>query len=184
MDCNQLRTLIVEPVIREIAVNSDPSWHQITRYSKECEDLMIGTYAQESACGRYIKQIVGPALGPWQMESKTHDDVWKLYINSRMKIGGTILKMCQMSNPPAASMMIDNIRYACCMARVYYLYIDFVKKLNKPIPTTLEGQAQYWKEHYNTSQGKGTVEEYIANYKRFNGIKDEKIKDDKGANKK
>lgn len=34
---------------------------------------------------------------------------------------------------------------------------------NKPgtIPNTLEGQAKYWKEHYNTSSGKGTVEDFI-----------------------
>jgi hypothetical protein len=179
MDCNQLRTIIVAPVIKEISINSDSSWQHVTKYSQECEDLLVGTYAQESGCGRYIKQLYGPALGPWQMEPKTHDDVWKFYINTRIKIGGTILKMCQMSSQPAASMMVDNIRYACCMARVYYLYIDFIKKLNKPIPTTLEGQAQYWKEHYNTMQGKGTVEEYIANYKRFNGIKEDKIKEDK-----
>ena len=30
------------------------------------------------------------------------------------------------------------------------------------IPETLEKRAQYWKQHYNTSLGKGTVRHYIA----------------------
>ena len=36
--------------------------------------------------------------------------------------------------------------------------------LNIPaaIPTDLKGQAQYWKTHYNTEKGKGTVEDFIS----------------------
>lgn len=30
-----------------------------------------------------------------------------------------------------------------------------------PIPATLQGRAQYWKTHYNTRLGKGTVEGYL-----------------------
>jgi len=30
-----------------------------------------------------------------------------------------------------------------------------------PIPTSLEGRANYWKQHYNSSAGKGTPAEYI-----------------------
>ena len=30
------------------------------------------------------------------------------------------------------------------------------------IPTDLNGQAQYWKTHYNTEKGKGTVEDFIS----------------------
>ena len=35
--------------------------------------------------------------------------------------------------------------------------------LNNPtvIPTTVRGQAQYWKEYYNTEKGKGTVQDFI-----------------------
>ena len=29
------------------------------------------------------------------------------------------------------------------------------------IPQTLEGQAAYWKEHYNSSEGAGTVNRFI-----------------------
>lgn len=35
------------------------------------------------------------------------------------------------------------------------------------IPGDLAGQAQYWKTYYNTVAGKGTVDEYIANWNRY-----------------
>jgi len=52
------------------------------------------------------------------------------------------------------------------MARIHYL------RIADKIPSTLEGQAAYWKKYYNSEKGAGTVEEYIANYKKYNGIVD------------
>lgn len=37
----------------------------------------------------------------------------------------------------------------------------FLARLSAPIPTDLESQAQYWKTHYNTAAGKGTVQKFI-----------------------
>jgi hypothetical protein len=31
------------------------------------------------------------------------------------------------------------------------------------------GMADYWKQHYNTPLGRGTVEEFISNYQRHVG---------------
>jgi hypothetical protein len=48
---------------------------------------------------------------------------------------------------------------AFVFARLRYLVV-------KPqIPTTLEGRAKYWKKHYNSSEGEGDVEKYIAKAK-------------------
>lgn len=46
---------------------------------------------------------------------------------------------------------------AAVVARLFY------KLVPAPIPTTLAGRAQYWKTHYNTAAGKGTVGEYMRN---------------------
>ncbi len=64
-------------------------------------------------------------------------------------------------NKPPAELMIYHSAYACGMARILY------SRSRKDIPATLEGQAAYWKEHYNTSSGSGTVEEYIKAYERY-----------------
>ena len=39
------------------------------------------------------------------------------------------------------------------------------KRIPEAIPSTIKGRAEYWKKHYNTVAGKGTVEEYIENAK-------------------
>jgi hypothetical protein len=35
------------------------------------------------------------------------------------------------------------------------------------IPTDLTGQAAYWKKYYNTALGTGTIDEYLANYRKY-----------------
>lgn len=43
----------------------------------------------------------------------------------------------------------------------------FYKLIPEPFPLDLPGRASYWKRHYNTHMGKGTVGEYIKNAQRF-----------------
>ena len=57
--------------------------------------------------------------------------------------------------------LIENDILSTCIARVHYL------RRKEAIPKDLEGQARYWKQYYNTPKGKGTVEEYIRNYKKY-----------------
>jgi len=41
-------------------------------------------------------------------------------------------------------------------------------RVEKPeIPATLEGRAQFWKDYYNTKEGDGKVEQYIAKARAF-----------------
>lgn len=59
MDKRQLRNLI-----RRVLIG-------IGGYSEEAENLLMGTAAQESALGEYIRQLGnGPALGIFQMEPR------------------------------------------------------------------------------------------------------------------
>lgn len=44
---------------------------------------------------------------------------------------------------------------ALVMTRLKYMLIS------EEIPDSVEGRARYWKKHYNTEDGKGTVQEYI-----------------------
>lgn len=45
--------------------------------------------------------------------------------------------------------------YSAIAARLY------LSRVPQPIPSTLNDQAEYWKEHYNTSKGKGTKQGFI-----------------------
>ena len=149
-DASQLRFLIVKPVL--IGINM---------WSQEAEDLMMGTAAQESLLGKYIKQDHGPALGIFQMEPRTHDDIWTRYLTQNPKVCNDLMITCKFANKPTKEMLVYNLFYAAAMTRVFY------RRIPDTIPRTLEGQAEYWKTWYNTPQGAGSTSQYIANYNRF-----------------
>lgn len=62
-DKNQFRSLILR-----VLTNVDPAL-----CSDAAVNLLLGTAAQESEFGKYIRQIRGPALGVFQMEPATFD---------------------------------------------------------------------------------------------------------------
>ena len=45
----------------------------------------------------------------------------------------------------------------------------FLARLSSPIPNDMASQAQYWKTHYNTVAGSGTVEKFIDDVKHATG---------------
>lgn len=152
-NAEQLRLLIIRPTLSALAL-----------YSPEAEELMMGTCAHESKGGTFLKQENGPALGAWQMEPATHDDIWKNYLPHQTVLASKLINFCRVgvSEHPRAEYMIYHLNYACSMARILY------HRKHAPMPKTLEEQAQVYVEYYNAG-GKATVEEYIDDYRRFVG---------------
>jgi hypothetical protein len=130
-------------------------------YVPGVETLLLGTAAQESHMGYYSKQINGPALGMFQMEPDTNKDRWERYINNR-PILKKIFGDYHYYGPSDTALQYDKV-YQILMARIKYLPVK------EAIPRSIEGQAHYWKDHWNTHLGKGTVEEYLKNYKKYVG---------------
>ena len=131
------------------------------KYSIHAENLILGTAAQESAYGKYTVQIGGgPALGKFQMEEATHNDIWKNFLKYKPRLAKLVLSISGLTEPDFNALEKNDI-YACAMCRVHY----FRKK--EPIPTTINGYAWYWKQFYNTSEGKGTISEFINNYIKY-----------------
>ena len=62
-----------------------------------------------------------------------------------------------MAEPGGRHDLETNDLYACAMCRIHY------QRVREPLPDAddLEGQAAYWKAHYNTPLGAGTVEHFI-----------------------
>lgn len=148
MNKKQLRDLI-RRILTEIGL-----------YSEYAENLLMGTSAQESHLGEYIRQINGPALGIFQMEPATFRDIVKNFLSYRLDLAQKILEASGCREFKAEHLEY-NVALAICMTRVHYL------RVTESIPTTIEGYARYWKKHYNTSLGKGTESEFITNYKKF-----------------
>jgi len=152
IDSKQLREEIVQPTLRFLDLGNDDS----------AEELLLGTASQESHMGTYLKQLGGgPALGIFQMEPATFQDLWDNVINHREELRE---KVCDFEKYNFASnSMVYNLKFACAMARVQYW--RWPEKL--PEPDDIEGLAKYWKKYYNSIEGKGTVAEFILNYKKF-----------------
>lgn len=138
-----------------------PALQAIDLYSPTAADLVLGTACQESQCGHYLTQLgAGPARGIFQMEPATHDDIWQNFVAYKpyLREGLKGISLTQ-----EADEMRWNLLYAAAMCRVHYFRV----KAALPIVGNLRGQASYWKRFYNTEAGKGTVQEYIENWRRY-----------------
>lgn len=147
-DAGQFCEYILEPALKEVGL-----------YSKGAEQLLLGTACAESKLGTYLHQINGPALGVFQVEPRTHEDLWENYINYRTKLKWTIQRMVpdgmwdKTKDRPCHHTLISDLKYAAVMARLVYR--------RSPMALPVEGQwnqsAAMWKSVYNTRLGAGTV---------------------------
>lgn len=150
IDHTHLREYVIRPTLKFLGLHSRPA-----------EELLIGTAAVESEGGHYLHQLgEGPAVGIFQMEPNTHDDIWGNYLDYRQSIADSVRML---DSRTRAENMAGNLYYATAMARIHYLRVPTAL----PPRDELRELAQYWKDHYNTSQGKGTVRDFISAYKRF-----------------
>lgn len=164
MNAQQFLDLVVKPALWNLPSN-------MQGHVAEC--LLMGTAAQESHLCEYIAQLNGPALGPFQIEPATHKDLYVNYLAFRPELRRALLHQAHRdcSDPNLERVdydrlhdeLITNLIYSAMVARlVYYRKPD-------PLPGSTDPHSlgEFWKEHYNTWQGKGTVDEFVSNYKRL-----------------
>ncbi len=148
---DHLHTHIIVPTLKYLGMNS-----------KVASVLLLGTAQQESRCGKYLKQVMGPALGVWQIEPATHKDVYKNYLLYRPELRKLVKGLSSCNTVQYSDNdLICNLKYACAIARIIYY------RASEPLPSNpddIEAIANYWKLHYNTPLGRGTVEEFVHNY--------------------
>lgn len=147
MDRNQLHNLIEKTLIA------------INLHSPEAVNLLMGTAAQESHLGHYIRQINGPAVGVFQMEPLTFDDHVK-WLDYKPELKESIKKFAGIDKFKV-TYLEWNLALSIAMARVHYL------RRPEALPHTISGMAGYWKRWYNTYLGRGTELEFINNYNKF-----------------
>lgn len=152
INANQLRSLIIKPVLLDLMA-----------YSDDAAELLMFTCATESDGGTYIKQIEGPALGIFQMEPATYNDIWQNYINFRDHLKLKLLHSFDAPRMPDEERMIYDLRFATAMARIHYLRV----KETLPKANDIQGLFDYYKAHYNTVAGKANYKDSVAAYKKF-----------------
>lgn len=135
---------------------------EIDKYSEDAVNLLMGTAAQESNFGKYIRQLGnGPALGIFQMEPATYDDIVNTYLRYKPDLLNDIEDSCQCNIENNSEALVWNTKLAICMSRIHYF------RVKESLPNNISGYAKYWKTYYNTYKGKGTEEEFIRNYKKY-----------------
>lgn len=154
---DQLREYVVIPTLSNLGM-----------YSEAAEQLVMGTIAQESD-GTFLKQIGGgPALGIIQMEPATHKDIWLNFLKYTDCLAGDLRELVsaeadeafESRGYPDELELMTNLKYAVAMCRVHY----WRKPQSLPDANDINGLAEYWKEHYNTFKGAGTVRQFINNF--------------------
>lgn len=148
LSLGDVRDLVIRPALKELGLHSPAA-----------EQLLIGTALQESGLKKLRQYGNGPALGLWQMEPFTHDDLWLNFLNRKKDLADRLREMCQ---EPTADKLTWNLRYAAAMCRVKYFQVPAKLPGYDDIPA----QAAYWKRYYNTPLGRGTVAEYLETWHR------------------
>lgn len=154
LNIEQFRELIVKSTLNDLQL-----------YSKNAEELLIFTCATESMGGTYLKQIKGPALGIYQMEPNTYNDIWQNYLKFNMSIVMKFMTSFHVAFMPPEERMIYDLRFATAMARFHYRRVD------EPLPPhdNIGAIWEYYKKYYNTPLGKADREHSIKQYELFVG---------------
>ncbi|MFO0997895.1 MAG: hypothetical protein U1F33_14540 [Alphaproteobacteria bacterium] len=150
IDAKQLYAFVITPVLGQLGLNS-----------LAARRLVLGTAMTESAL-IWLDQrdagapVLGPALGLWQMERLTHDDIWTNYLAYRKPLRAKV-EGYVMPGVGRWEQLVGNLLYGCAMCRVHYQ-----RRLGAmPDPDDLAALARAWKEHYNTVLGSGTVTDFM-----------------------
>lgn len=161
MSPQQLHDLIIKPTLDYMGGNY---------YSKESAFLLLCTAAIESDCGYYIKQINGPALGVWQMEPKTHNDIWN-ECDALKGVESTLVRSVVFSLAPMGKCGDEALSsapmYACAMARLKYsMDPNPLPKLTGDNNADSRAFYDYYKRVYNTELGASTFDKWAVALKK------------------
>lgn len=131
-----------------------PALHRIGLDTPESMALVLGTAMVESDCGRYIHQINGPALGIYQMEPATYDDIFANFLIYKKQMMDVMAPFGR----PRIEKMIYDLEFASQMCRIHYF------RMPGKIPKNADEMAQYYKNYYNTPKGKAVTSECIPKF--------------------
>ena len=134
-------------------------------YSKEAHILVLGTALTESEL-QYLRQIGGgPALGYFQMEPDTEQDIWENFLRHRKSLFKKVTDIIIPAMDIEQQLAFNPI-YAACMCRIHYL------RVKEPIPDADDTLAlsRYWKDHYNTRNGSGSVDKAYKHFLMAHGV--------------
>ena len=146
----EVREFVVRPALKHIGL-----WSEIA------EELVLLTGMMESRFS-HIVQNRGPALGLFQMEPATYQDIKANFLEYRGDLKERALSLKSSAGAYGPEELMTNLSYAAAMCRVHYY------RVQAPLPPPeLKELAWYWKTHYNTILGKGKAKDFIEQGRRM-----------------
>lgn len=139
-----------------------PALVAIGAHTDDRVDMVFVTGATETLY-RYNRQINGSALSWFQIERKTHDDLFRFLDNSgKNHILDGLLSLTEGRINFGELEVNPWYAAACCAVR--YMYDP------SPLPEAgmIAAQAETWKRVYNTADGRGTVGEFMERVTEIN----------------
>lgn len=145
LSARHFRFTIVQPVLARLGLPGEATAMR----------LLLGTAAVESGL-RHLAQLgSGPALGLYQIEPATHEDLWVNFLGHRQDLSERVRAFAH-AGTPRAMQLAGNLDYATAIARLVYF------RRPEPLPAPEpEALGAYWKAHYNTAAGAGTVADFM-----------------------
>ena len=158
MNKTQLENMVVIPALNEIPRG----------YSEASVLAVMMIIAHESKRGEYIHQLGnGPALGPIQMEPRTHESTWKygdsIWYNA-VKIGIITRSQFQANEHPPAERLLYDLRYNVFMARQrLFMKTEALPNYSDQFKQ-IDAMSKYLKKHWNSVVGEADDTSYADDY--------------------
>jgi hypothetical protein len=165
----------------------EPTLNLFGIFRPELAKILVMTANHESGLFKHKRQVGGgPGNGYCQVETGTHNDIWESYLIYRKSAENitqhffnidakTFIKNKQYLNE--RDTLINNDSYNCLMAAITYIRRELTTmndtKMKEKIPTNVNdivALAKYWKRHYNTAGGKGTVEKFLRDWENRKSV--------------
>ncbi len=150
IDPRQFRDGIIRPALFTLGEPYD---------SEAAANLLLGTALVESGLVYLRQHGQGPAIGFYQIEPSTFDDLGTNFLAFRPDLR-ILLGAVAFPAMSRTAQLEGNLIFATAVARLIYW------RAAPPLPAAddVPGLAAYWKTHYNTPLGAGTVEKFIRAY--------------------
>lgn len=134
-----------------------PTLLDLGLHSAAAVNLLLGTALHESGVLRYHHQDGGPAMGLFQMEPNTLQDLFDNYLSFH---DGRLVQLERYSEKGLSvdnAYNLYNARYATAACRLQY-YRD-----SEPLPPAddLAGLGAYYKRVWNSSAGAATAQDFV-----------------------
>jgi hypothetical protein len=137
-----------------------PALHALGIWSQARECIVLGTGAHESHYLYAVQIGGGPALGWWQCEPFTHDDIWTNYLNFRPALAQPLNRL--RNGEISSKALLRYPLYAAALCGVHYQR----KQQGGLLPPQDDAQLQaaLWKTAYNTRLGRGTAQQALPHF--------------------